>query len=139
MPKQIITSLANSICLIYSGGLSNLLYMCSLELENFPENCEQPLKVMLRLYGQIIQDSPETVVTDSVIFAMLSEQQLGPKLYGVFTGGRVEEYIPVSFQRVKEYISVSFQRVKEYIPVSFYLGKFQNVNKYILVNFYTLE
>lgn len=35
-------------------------------------------------------------VTDAVIFMMLSERNLGPKLYGIFPGGRLEEYIPVS-------------------------------------------
>jgi choline/ethanolamine kinase len=28
---------------------------------------------------------------------LLSERKLGPKLHGVFPGGRIEEFIPVSF------------------------------------------
>ena len=52
-------------------------------------------KVMLRVYGKIIRDHPETVVTDSVIFALLAEKKMGPQLFGVFTGGRVEEYVKV--------------------------------------------
>ena len=51
--------------------------------------------MLLRIYGQIIREHPETVVKDSVIFALLAERQMGPKLYGVFTAGRVEEYIKV--------------------------------------------
>jgi len=51
--------------------------------------------VLIRIYGQIIQERPETVLTDSVIFALLAEKGTGPKLYGVFTTGRVEEYVPV--------------------------------------------
>lgn len=77
------------------GGLSNLLYMCYLSEGLKPKNGE-PTKVLLRLYGQIIRENPETVLTDSVIFALLAEKNMGPKLYGVFTEGRVEEYVPVS-------------------------------------------
>lgn len=36
-----------------------------------------------------------TVLTDSVIYALLAEKGMGPKLYGVFTTGRIEEYVPV--------------------------------------------
>ena len=36
------------------------------------------------------------IVIENVIFTILSERKLGPKLFGVFAGGRIEEYIPVS-------------------------------------------
>lgn len=29
------------------------------------------------------------------MFALLSERKLGPKLHGIFPGGRIEQYIPV--------------------------------------------
>jgi len=54
-----------------------------------------PRRVLLRIYGEIIHKHPEMVLTDSVIFALLAEKGMGPKLYGVFTTGRVEEYVPV--------------------------------------------
>ena len=50
-------------------------------------------QVLLRVYF-----NPETeshLVAESVIFTLLSERHLGPKLYGIFSGGRLEEYIPV--------------------------------------------
>lgn len=77
------------------GGLSNLLYKCYLSDDLQPVNGE-PVKVLLRIYGQIICANPETVLNDSVIFALLAEKNMGPKLYGVFTEGRIEEYVPVS-------------------------------------------
>ena len=49
--------------------------------------------MLLRIYGQIVYENPETVVSDSVIYGLLAEKQIGPKLHGVFTGGRVEEYV----------------------------------------------
>ena len=52
------------------------------------------------MYGQIHStnehDSSVTKITESVIFMMLSERNLGPKLYGIFPEGRLEEYISVS-------------------------------------------
>lgn len=33
---------------------------------------------------------------ESVMFAILAERELGPKLYGIFPQGRLEQYIPVS-------------------------------------------
>ena len=39
------------------------------------------------------------IVIENVIFTILSERKLGPKLLGVFAGGRIEEYIPVSNNR----------------------------------------
>lgn len=36
------------------------------------------------------------MVLESVMFAILAERALGPKLYGIFPQGRLEEFIPVS-------------------------------------------
>ena len=78
----------------HSGGLSNLLYYCSLPATHTPVTGE-PSQVLLRMYGQLL-DRYDTKITDSVITMLLSERKLGPKLYGIFPGGRLEEYIPVS-------------------------------------------
>lgn len=74
--------------------MSNYLYLCSLPATHTPLNGE-PNQVMLRMYGQLM-DGNDSKVTDSVITMLLSERNLGPKLYGIFPGGRLEEYIPVS-------------------------------------------
>ncbi|KRY20293.1 Choline/ethanolamine kinase, partial [Trichinella patagoniensis] len=74
-----------------SGGLSNVLLLCQHELDVYPDSVV-PCKILLRIYF-----NPETetnVVEESVTFMLLSERQLGPKLYGIFPGGRLEEYIP---------------------------------------------
>ncbi|CAH2208349.1 jg27481 [Pararge aegeria aegeria] len=44
----------------------------------------------------------DAIVTESVIFTLLSERRLGPKLHGVFSGGRIEEYIPARSLLTKE-------------------------------------
>ena len=80
----------------FSGGLSNLLYYCALPGSQQPVQGE-PTRVLLRLYGQLHGERAlEGLVTEAVIFTMLSENQRGPRLLGVFPGGRIEEYIPVS-------------------------------------------
>ncbi|EYC20009.1 hypothetical protein Y032_0023g824 [Ancylostoma ceylanicum] len=73
------------------GGMSNMLFLCRLSEAHRPIRNE-PDKVLLRVYF-----NPETeshLVAESVIFTLLSERHLGPKLYGIFSGGRLEEYIP---------------------------------------------
>ncbi|KAF1761854.1 hypothetical protein GCK72_010113 [Caenorhabditis remanei] len=45
---------------------------------------------LLRVHRQ--KDSH--VFTDTVIFSVFSERGIGPKLYGFFEGGRIEEYLP---------------------------------------------
>lgn len=40
------------------------------------------------------------MVLESVMFAILAERELGPKLYGIFPQGRLEQYVPVSHRIV---------------------------------------
>ncbi|KAG7295624.1 hypothetical protein JYU34_021900 [Plutella xylostella] len=103
-----------------SGGLSNFLYYVALPDELPPrgdspgDECavfgrsnsfciEEPKKVLLRIYGQVHGErAMDAIVTESVIFTLLSERRLGPKLHGVFSGGRIEEYIPARPLLTKE-------------------------------------
>ncbi|KAM4881598.1 choline/ethanolamine kinase isoform 2-T2 [Thomomys bottae] len=75
-----------------SGGLSNLLFRCSLP-DHLPSIGEEPREVVLRLYGAILQ-GVDSLVLESVMFAILAERSLGPQLYGVFPEGRLEQYLP---------------------------------------------
>lgn len=85
-----------------SGGLSNWLYNVQLPNGVVPVHGE-PRQVLLRLYGQIHGERAfEGLITESVIFTLLSERQLGPKLHGIFPGGRIEEYIPARPLSTKE-------------------------------------
>lgn len=59
--------------------------------------------MLLRIYGQVHGErAMDAIVTESVIFTLLSERKLGPKLHGVFSGGRIEEYIPARPLLTKE-------------------------------------
>ncbi|XP_054998114.1 choline kinase alpha isoform X3 [Sorex araneus] len=88
-----------------------MLFQCS-----FPDTLatvgDEPRKVLLRLYGAILkmrscnEEGPEqaqresefqgaeAMVLESVMFAILAERSLGPKLYGIFPQGRLEQFIP---------------------------------------------
>ncbi|KAI1903942.1 hypothetical protein AGOR_G00000600 [Albula goreensis] len=95
---------------IIRGGLSNMLFLCALP-ESLDSAGDEPRNVLLRLYGAILQMScnkgetrqsnkenlsqgAEAMVLESVMFAILAERELGPKLYGIFPQGRLEQYIP---------------------------------------------
>lgn len=85
-----------------SGGLSNWIYDVQLPEGVAPVRGE-PRQVLLRIYGQTHGErAVEGIITESVIFALLSERQLGPKLHGIFPGGRIEEYIPARPLLTKE-------------------------------------
>ncbi|KAM4734119.1 choline kinase alpha isoform 2-T2 [Anableps anableps] len=77
---------------IIRGGLSNKLFLCSLP-DTLGSVGDEPRSVLLRLYGAILQGA-EAMVLESVMFAILAERELGPKLYGIFPQGRLEQYVP---------------------------------------------
>ncbi|XP_051918098.1 choline kinase alpha isoform X1 [Hippocampus zosterae] len=95
---------------VIRGGLSNKLFLCSLP-DSVNTVGDEPRSILLRLYGAILQMScnkgesqqsnkenpfqgAEAMVLESVMFAILAERELGPKLYGIFPQGRLEQYVP---------------------------------------------
>lgn len=53
------------------------------------------MQVLFRVYGQTHgENALELMITESVVFALLSERNFGPKLLGLLPEGRIEEYIP---------------------------------------------
>nr|XP_060463427.1 choline kinase alpha isoform X3 [Panthera onca] len=70
-----------------------MLFQCSLP-DTVATIGDEPRKVLLRLYGAILKMGAEAMVLESVMFAILAERSLGPKLYGIFPQGRLEQFIP---------------------------------------------
>ena len=85
---QTLNSLLNS-----RGGLTNYLYLCSLP-DNVATAKDEERKVLIRIYGEILDNKAKFY--EGVIFTLLSERGFGPHLFGVFSSGRIEQYIPVS-------------------------------------------
>ncbi|KAI5695156.1 hypothetical protein M8J75_011953 [Diaphorina citri] len=100
---------AKDICVKrMSGGLTNMLYHVTL-LQ--PIQSSEPSEVLLRIYGQTHGERAlESIITDSVIFTLLSERKLGPTLHGVFPGGRIEEYIPARSLKYSELTDPAISR-----------------------------
>lgn len=68
--------------------------------------------MLLRIYGRTHgEQALETVLTDTVVFTLLSERKLGPKLHGIFPGGRIEQYIPVSVSGSHTKIEVNISKI----------------------------
>ncbi|XP_060158830.1 choline kinase alpha isoform X6 [Globicephala melas] len=88
-----------------------MLFQCSLP-DTLATVGDEPRKVLLRLYGAILKmrscnkegseqaqkdnefQGAEAMVLESVMFAILAERSLGPKLFGIFPQGRLEQFIP---------------------------------------------
>ena len=66
---------------------------------------ENESKVLIRIYGNWHDEEEQT---DSLITLLLGERNLGPKLLGVFPGGRIEEFIEVKNFGFKLYILKNF-------------------------------
>jgi len=76
------------------GGLTNKLYICKLPEKIAAKNhTKSPNIVLFREYGLIITDF-KAQIQESVVFSILAERGVGPKLHAVFPGGRLEEYLP---------------------------------------------
>lgn len=74
--------------------MSNAIYCCSLPESFQCSDSEVPSQVLLRLYGDTSGNCDISVQLE--IFKMLSIKNLGPKLYGQFEDGRLEEFLPAT-------------------------------------------
>lgn len=81
-----------------SGGMTNYLYRCSTTYEG-----GEPSSALLRIFGA---ENTICRVKDNTIFKTLAETGLGPKLYGTFDGGRVEEFLEDSRPLTNEEMKV---------------------------------
>lgn len=61
----------------------------------------------MRVYGEIAQRN-DYMLRNSVIFALFSEKKKGPKLYGMYPEGRIEEYIPVNIHIFYKFFHLSW-------------------------------
>lgn len=79
--------------IIFSGGMSNTLFCCSLPDFALLSNGE-PSQVLLRFYGDQSRNCDMSIQVE--IFNLLSLKDLGPKLFGKFEDGRLEEFLPAN-------------------------------------------
>lgn len=53
------------------------------------------LMVKNKWVNTFVSQGVDSLVLESVMFAILAERALGPRLYGIFPEGRLEQYLPV--------------------------------------------
>ncbi|EPY89299.1 choline kinase alpha isoform b [Camelus ferus] len=77
------------------------LYGAILKMARFNFNEEEVILIQLRRRWKPnatlklpMTKSAEAMVLESVMFAILAERSLGPKLFGIFPQGRLEQFIP---------------------------------------------
>ncbi|PIC37833.1 hypothetical protein B9Z55_010039 [Caenorhabditis nigoni] len=93
------------------GGQSNHIF--------YVTSSNSAKEYLLRIHRQ----GDAHVFTDTVLFSIFSERGIGPKLYGFFDGGRLEEYIP---SRTLDAVSVLEPEISLKIGASF--PKYHSMN-----------
>ncbi|XP_054157317.1 choline kinase A2-like [Oppia nitens] len=76
-----------------TGGLTNQLYYCGINEPN--PTSKVPQEVVIRFYGKKhIKNSSDNYerLSDVIIDLMVSENQLGPKVYAIFEHGQIIKY-----------------------------------------------
>jgi len=86
-----------------SGGFTNQLYYCGISKPLKPVGNE-PQEVAIRLYGgkhfNNLDCGQNERLTDVIIALLVSENKLGPKVYGIFEGGQIQHYYRVFFSSI---------------------------------------
>ncbi|KAG4080130.1 hypothetical protein HA402_008201 [Bradysia odoriphaga] len=112
---------------VMSGGFSSRLYVLE-DISSSTSN--QTKKFLIRLYGGklVNEDDPfkqdRCEVNETLVFYAISLAGLGPRLYGSFDGGRVEEFVPSHVLREKDYE----QRPETVLELARKLARFHALN-----------
>ncbi|CAG2101433.1 unnamed protein product [Medioppia subpectinata] len=79
-----------------TGGLVNQLYYCGINEDKQTSDEKVPQEVSIRLYQNKLlinfNNKGYERLTDVIIAQLLSEKQLGPKIYGLFESGQIMKY-----------------------------------------------
>ncbi|XP_054157298.1 choline/ethanolamine kinase-like, partial [Oppia nitens] len=74
-----------------TGGFTNQLYYCAINDIHRTSDASAPQEVVIKLYlTKQFKENERT--NDTIIGLLVSELGLGPKLYGVFTDGQIQQY-----------------------------------------------
>jgi hypothetical protein len=87
-----------------SGGFTNQLYHCVISKPMQPDG-DEPLEVAIRLYGgkhfNNLNCEGNERLTDVIIALLVSQNKLGPKIYGFFESGQIQHYYKVLNNKLK--------------------------------------
>jgi hypothetical protein len=86
-----------------SGGFSNQLYYCGVNEDHRCGDTDVPQEVVIILYQEKLFKNVSTDgsnrLKDTVVALMMSEHNLGPKVYGISNGGQIMSYHKVLEKR----------------------------------------
>lgn len=85
-----------------------MLYCCSLPDYIKVDNGELT-QILIRFYGN--QSQTDEIAIQCEIFDLLSKKSLGPRLYGVFDEGRLEEFLPANSLTCEEIRNYEISRI----------------------------
>jgi choline/ethanolamine kinase len=86
------------------------LYACSIDETSFKQIDREPNNILLRLYGENNNKNSSVLLKDVVVSAMMSDNQLGPKLYGIFPSGRLEQLIDATSMNLSDMFDPDLSR-----------------------------
>ncbi|XP_029654940.1 choline/ethanolamine kinase-like [Octopus sinensis] len=101
-----------------TSGTSNIIFTVTL---NSQPNDNSPKTVLVRIYGRFLSASFRNQLKDAVVFAILSERSLGPKLYGIFECGRSQGLSPLDIRSSRIYPLVASRMAQIHnlnVPIS---------------------
>ena len=81
------------------GGFTNQLYYCAINEDKKNKDADVPHEVAIRFYQdkdfKTVDYETNERLSDTVIGIMVSENGIGPKLYGIFDNGQIQKYYKV--------------------------------------------
>jgi len=104
--------------IIISGGVCSRLYICEDIGQSQSSNPKHVRKLLIRLFGGKVFDretNPLRRLNDSeeaIIYFEQGRSGNGPHIYGIFKGGRVEQFIPSHTAKDADLANPEF--IKEY-------------------------
>lgn len=106
---------------MFSVGRCNRVFRCKLT----EKSTKAQKDLLIRLYGTEYSTQVETNREKEVLVCYIASQhEIGPRILGIFQGGRIEEFIPVSSEplTVVSYMRVSnASSLVRLLPVKFTL------------------
>lgn len=89
-PEQVVVN-----CI--SHGCNNRLYHCTIDDSSRDVSDEAPQEVAIRLYGdkQFKEDEVSDRDSHEIVALLMSENGLGPKVFGMFKEGHIMAFIKV--------------------------------------------
>merc|ERR1711893_393783 len=72
-------------------------------------------KVLYRKFGPGKSDNLEMITRENKICKILGEKEIGPEIYGTFSGGRIEEFLDDSAPLTTNELKVHSEKIVEKI------------------------